>query len=168
MKTVVISNKNTSAVVIADAIQFLNANEPPTVKPQWAEDQTKLKETIKKLEDELKGLQKKNPQNAKVIAVEDHKSPNDIHIAIRGNVHSKGAMTQRGFIEVISRGPKPTIEKSSSGRLQLADWIANKDNPLTARVFVNRVWSHLFHQGIVSSTDNFGHTGQSPANPQIT
>lgn len=166
-EAVIISNKNTSAVVIADAIQFLNANEPPTVKPQWAEDQTKLKETIKKLEDELKGLQKKNPQNAKVIAVEDHKSPNDIHIAIRGNVHSKGAMTQRGFIEVISRGPKPTIEKSSSGRLQLADWIANKDNPLTARVFVNRVWSHLFHQGIVSSTDNFGHTGQSPANPKL-
>jgi hypothetical protein len=166
-ETVIISNKKTSAVVIADAIQFLNENELPTEKQQSTEDQTKLRGTIKKLEDELKELQKKSPQSAKVIAVEDHKIPNDIHIAIRGNAHSKGEKTQRGFIEVISRGPKPTIEKSSSGRLQLADWIANKDNPLTARVFVNRVWSHLFHQGIVSSTDNFGHMGQPPTNSKL-
>ena len=166
-ETVIISNKKTSAVVIADAIQFLNENELPTEKQQSTEDQTKLRGTIKKLEDELKELQKKSPQSAKVIAVEDHKIPNDIHIAIRGNAHSKGEKTQRGFIEVISRGPKPTIEKSSSGRLQLADWIANKDNPLTARVFVNRVWSHLFHQGIVISTDNFGHMGQPPTNSKL-
>ena len=166
-EAIIISNKNTSAVVIADAVQFLNENESPTPNPKWAEDQTKLKENIKKLENELKGLVKKSPQIIKVIAVEDQKSPDDIHIAIRGNVHNKGPKAQRGFIEVINRGPKPTIEKESSGRLQLAEWIANKDNPLTARVFVNRVWSHLFHQGIVSSTDNFGHTGQAPINSKL-
>lgn len=166
-EAVIISNKKTSAVVIADAIQFLNENELIPTNPQWAKDQTKLKENIKKLEGELKALQKKNPQSTKVIAVEDQKSPEDIHIAIRGNVHNKGTKTPRGFIEVISRSPMPTLEEGASGRLQLADWIANNDNPLTARVFVNRVWSHLFHQGIVSSTDNFGHTGQPPANSKL-
>ncbi|MDG1853668.1 MAG: DUF1553 domain-containing protein, partial [Verrucomicrobiales bacterium] len=166
-EAVVISNKNTSAVVIADAIQFLNANNPPIAKPQLVEHQSKLKEKLKKLEEELKRLQKKSPQSKKIIAVEDQKNPNDIHIAIRGNVHNKGLKTQRGFIEVIHRGAKPTIEKGSSGRLQLADWIANKENPLTARVFVNRIWSHLFHQGIVSSTDNFGHMGQAPTNSKL-
>jgi len=166
-EAVVISNKNTSAVVIADAIQFLSVNTPPIAKPKLVEDQSNLKENIKKLEEELKELQKKSPQSTKIIAVEDQKSPNDIHIAIRGNVHNKGPKTQRGFIEVIHRGPKPTIEKGTSGRLQLADWIANKENPLTARVFVNRIWSHLFHQGIVSSTDNFGHMGQSPTNSKL-
>ena len=166
-EAIIISNKNTSAVVIADAVQLLNENEKPTENPQWAKDQSKLKENLKKLENELKGLQKQNPQSPQVIAVEDHKSPDDIHIAIRGNVHNKGEKTKRGFIEVINRGPIPTIEKGSSGRLQLANWIASKDNPLTARVFVNRVWSHLFHQGIVASTDNFGHTGQPPTHSKL-
>ena len=166
-EAVVISNKSTSAVVIADAIQLLNENQIPTTTQQTVKDQSKLNEALKKLENKLKELQKQSPQSPKVIAVEDHKSPDDITIAIRGNVHNKGEKIKRGFIEVINRGPKPTIEKGSSGRLQLANWIASKDNPLTARVFVNRVWSHLFDQGIVTSTDNFGHTGQTPTHSKL-
>ena len=59
------------------------------------------------------------------------------------------------------------IRSTESGRKELAEWIASKDNPLTARVFVNRVWSHLFGRGIVPTPDNFGAAGQPPSNPAL-
>jgi len=63
--------------------------------------------------------------------------------------------------------PKPEIPKGSSGRLQLADWVASFDNPLTARVYANRVWRHLFGRGIVATPDNFGEMGRRPTHPQL-
>jgi hypothetical protein len=62
---------------------------------------------------------------------------------------------------------KQPVISSGSGRRELADWIASADNPLTARVYVNRVWQHLFGRGIVASPDNFGSTGQSPSHPEL-
>src|SRR5690606_31337929 len=58
-------------------------------------------------------------------------------------------------------------DTSQSGRVELAGWIASADNPLTARVIVNRVWQHLSGQGIVPSVDNFGHLGQMPTHPEL-
>ena len=82
-------------------------------------------------------------------------------------MHSKGPKTPRSFIKVLYSGAPPRFPEKGSGRLQLADWIASKDNPLTARVYANRVWHHLFGRGIVSNTDNFGHTGQAPSNQSL-
>ena len=59
------------------------------------------------------------------------------------------------------------LPDNSSGRLELAEWLASKDNPLTARVMVNRVWGHLFGNSIVTSQNNFGTTGQPPSHPQL-
>jgi hypothetical protein len=56
---------------------------------------------------------------------------------------------------------------SSSGRLQLAEAIASRDNPLTARVYVNRVWHWMFGRGIVATVDNFGRMGQTPSHPEL-
>lgn len=52
-------------------------------------------------------------------------------------------------------------------RLQLADWIANEKNPLTARVIVNRIWQHHFGEGLVRSSNNFGYTGDKPTHPEL-
>jgi hypothetical protein len=72
----------------------------------------------------------------------------------------------RGVLQVVSKTP-PQIVAGSSGRLELAEWIASKDNPLTARVMVNRVWLHLFGRGLVPTAGNFGAAGQPPTHPEL-
>jgi hypothetical protein len=59
------------------------------------------------------------------------------------------------------------VNPKQSGRVELAAWIASRENPLTARVMVNRIWQHLFGAGIVESSDDFGKTGQAPANAAL-
>jgi hypothetical protein len=61
----------------------------------------------------------------------------------------------------------PKLTDKQSGRHELADWLASADNPLTARVFANRVWHHLFGAGIVRTMDNFGSTGELPSHPEL-
>ena len=89
----------------------------------------------------------------------------DSPVYTRGEVDKPGAVVPRGVLQVVSTS-HPTI-RSGSGRLELANWIASPDNPLTARVMVNRVWLHLFGRGIVPTPDNFGAAGQPPTNPQL-
>ncbi|MCP4776804.1 MAG: DUF1553 domain-containing protein, partial [Planctomycetaceae bacterium] len=74
----------------------------------------------------------------------------------------------RGFVSVCcDTESTPDLGKHESGRLQLARWLASPDHPLTARVYVNRVWRHLFGQGIVATPDNFGSMGQRPSHPKL-
>jgi hypothetical protein len=72
----------------------------------------------------------------------------------------------RGTLQVMSKSALK-ITSGQSGRLDLANWIASKDNPLTARVSVNRVWLHLFGRGLVPTADNFGAAGQPPSHPEL-
>jgi hypothetical protein len=89
----------------------------------------------------------------------------DSPVFTRGEVDKPGAVVPRGVLQVVTTSP-PKV-RSGSGRLELADWIASPDNPLTARVMVNRAWLHLFGRGIVPTPDNFGAAGQPPTNPQL-
>ncbi|HEY1190563.1 MAG TPA: DUF1549 domain-containing protein [Gemmata sp.] len=72
----------------------------------------------------------------------------------------------RGTLQVMSNSPLK-IKNGTSGRLELAEWIASKDNALTARVMANRVWLHLFGTGLVPTADNFGAAGQAPTHPEL-
>ena len=77
-----------------------------------------------------------------------------------------GPSVPRGFVTVITP-QKATIPSSHSGRLELANWFASKQNPLTARVAVNRIWHHLFGVGLVPTTDNFGAMSELPSHPEL-
>jgi hypothetical protein len=91
----------------------------------------------------------------------------DTTVRIRGEEERHGPVVPRGFLSLVNVPNPPTIPANHSGRLELAQWITNPGNPLTSRVYVNRVWQHLFGTGIVSSVDNFGTTGDQPSNPQL-
>ena len=111
-----------------------------------------------------KNGQSKKPEDALHI-VRDVKKPADIPVHIRGNVDTKGAMVPRSFPAVMSN--TETRFTSGSGRLELARAIASRDNPLTARVIVNRVWGELFGRGLVATRSNFGSLGEQPTHPAL-
>jgi hypothetical protein len=88
-------------------------------------------------------------------------------IYIRGNPYAPGEVMPRGTIRVASWDKLPTIPAGQSGRLQLADWLADKRNPLTPRVAVNRIWQKLLGEGLVRSVDYFGTRGEKPSHPEL-
>ncbi|MBI3822624.1 MAG: DUF1553 domain-containing protein, partial [Planctomycetes bacterium] len=94
----------------------------------------------------------------------DSGSGHDQAIFTRGDCMKPGEKTPRRYVEVLAREP---IKTTGSGRLELAEMIASKDNPLTARVMVNRVWHHLFGAGLVRTVDDFGHVGELPSHPEL-
>jgi hypothetical protein len=93
-------------------------------------------------------------------------------VLIRGNAHAPGAAVEPGFPTVLGfpdpSTPRPAKEAPSSGRRTvLANWIAAADNPLTARVLMNRLWQHHFGRGIVPTPNDFGKFGQMPTHPEL-
>jgi Protein of unknown function (DUF1553)/Protein of unknown function (DUF1549)/Planctomycete cytochrome C len=123
---------------------------------------------VQELEAEEKKFTAETPPSPGLaMAVRDEDTPADVPINIRGNPHAPGPLVSRGFIQVASLGPMPAIPASRSGRLELAQWLSAPQHPLTARVFVNRVWLHLFGEGQVRSVDDFGAQGERPSHPEL-
>ena len=85
-------------------------------------------------------------------------------IHVRGRYDRLGEVQPRGFPAIFAAQP-PTV--TGSGRLALAKWVANAENPLTARVMANRVWQHHFWEGIVRTPNNFGKLGEAPTHPDL-
>jgi len=107
------------------------------------------------------------PAMPQVYAAEDMPYAEDARMAVRGDAHQLGEFAPRGFLKAVAYGPMPEIAPQSSGRRELAEWIASDKNPLTARVYVNRIWHHLFGDGIVATTENFGARGEAPTHPEL-
>lgn len=102
------------------------------------------------------------------MGVRDYDEPQDVPVYYRGDLTKPtDAVVPRGFPRIVALSDSPVIPTNSSGRLQLAEWITDPQNPLTARVVVNRVWQHLFGEGIVATPDNLGHLGSRPTNPEL-
>lgn len=114
---------------------------------------------------EKPGVQAKQLNPGTVHVVEDG-TPTDLNVFIRGNVESKGPVVPRRFLRVLCSTEPPPF-KEGSGRKELAEAIASADNPLTARVLVNRVWGQFFGQPLVSTPSNFGHRGSKPSHPEL-
>ena len=91
--------------------------------------------------------------------------PSNSPMYVRGDVDKPGDVVPRSVPHIVSDSV-PAIG-SGSGRKELADWLVARDNPLTSRVMVNRVWAHLFGRGLVPTLDNFGLAGQSPSHPEL-
>jgi cytochrome c553 len=100
------------------------------------------------------------------MTVADAEKPRDTNVYLRGDRNKKGAVAPRQFLEILA-GPDRQPFYEGSGRRELALAIANRTNPLTPRVLVNRVWLHHFGAGIVSSPDDFGNMAEKPTHPEL-
>ena len=100
------------------------------------------------------------------MGVQEKGAPRNARVLVRGEIDQAAEYVERGFPQVLC-STSVKIDADKSGRLELARWVGSDDNPLAARVMVNRVWQHLIGQGIVTSTENFGVTGQAPSHPEL-
>jgi hypothetical protein len=124
----------------------------------------KITKTIAETKTRLKQVSDTVPFE-EAYAVADAKGA-DTRLQVRGDPERLGEVVPRGFLHVLGGQtlPKGT---SVSGRLELANWIADPANPLTARVMVNRLWQHHFGRGLVSTPNDFGTRGQQPSHPEL-
>ncbi len=134
------------------------------------EGEQKKKETPKdkkdKLAEEITALKKGLPAPFKVMGVTEYPTQ-DVKVHLRGDYLTLGEEVPRGVPAIWTEGEKVAMPEKQSGRLELARWIASADNPLTARVIVNRLWRWHFGRGIVPTPDNFGGLGEKPTHPKL-
>jgi mono/diheme cytochrome c family protein len=110
----------------------------------------------------------KTPKPASFIhALKDIAKPVSMRVHIRGNPGTLGEEAPRRTLAILGGDDGRPFANGQSGRLELARAIASKDNPLTARVLVNRIWQHHFGQGLVRTASNFGARGERPTHPEL-
>ena len=176
--TVVLTTQGTDdGVVIADAIIWrlvTGASQKEVVGGQESvkiaaanREAAAAKMEVDRLKKEVKSLKQSMPKRQVAMAPRDGDSPADIHVAIRGMTHQKGDLVPRGVLQVATWEGLQPVKTKASGRVELAEWIAHEENPLTARVIANRVWYWTMGRGIVASVDNFGTTGDYPTHPEL-
>jgi hypothetical protein len=128
------------------------------------------KEKLEKQLDEAKKAAETNrnasPPYEMAYAVAEGKKPEDAMVQMKGDPAKPGPVVKRRFLTVLGGAELPATEKGS-GRLQLAAWLTDRQNPLAARVMVNRIWQHHFGRGIVPTPNDFGRQGKPPTHPEL-
>lgn len=170
---VTIRNDNTDGYVLADAIEFLPLGDGAQDSDQERQADDQIAVAQAKVDQLKKALSDHNadapPPLPFAMAPRDFPTEKiaDSPIHIRGEVRNLGTVIPRGFLQVCSPGNASIESPQGSGRLELAHWLTDPDNPLVSRVLANRIWMHLFGEGIVRTVDNFGSRGQRPSHPEL-
>jgi hypothetical protein len=154
--------------VAVDEIRFVDDGwQPPKDSTGNKLPPSDIREDLTTEAAKIASIEKDIPAPMPVLAAIDGDGL-DGRIHIRGNTKALGDVVPRRFLTAIAGGNQPPIAPGAgSGRLELARRIASRDNPLFARVAINRVWHHLFGRGIVASVDNFGVLGDQPSHPEL-
>ena len=130
--------------------------------PDFAMDEA-LTARIKQAREEIASLAKKAFPVARAYTMAERAAPVSAQLAIRGDYRALGSEVAPGVPAVL-----PLMrEGDKAARLQFAEWIASDQNPLTARVEVNRIWQELFGRGLVETAENFGTQGEAPSHPEL-
>jgi hypothetical protein len=137
------------------------------------EKEPKAKERLPKLADEIKALEASKRTLPEIRAFYDLPGEVKTHLLKRGDYLQPGPEVQPGVLRVLANAKafavpeRPKDAKTSGRRLAFAKWLTSPEHPLTARVFVNRLWLHHFGVGLVATPDNFGKTGAPPSHPEL-
>jgi hypothetical protein len=107
------------------------------------------------------------PRDDAPPALVDAATPYDPHVFLRGNAGNPGPKVDRRFLTILAADGKPPAFQHGSGRREMAEAIASSENPLTARVWANRVWGHLFGDPLVATPSDFGVRGAAPTHPEL-
>ncbi len=169
-------NKNATPLITLSASAEVPESEPAATK-SGAEESERLKRIearnparAAKLRQQAAGKKQRGTTPVaenQCMGVQEGR-PANISVLVRGELSQPGEVVPRGFVSVLDAGAAaPQIPANESGRMELAQWLTSPSNPLTARVEVNRIWLHLFGQGLVRTADNFGASGDLPTNPQL-
>jgi mono/diheme cytochrome c family protein len=150
------------------------AKRKAEVEKYRAEHKDELAKGNRKFRDGLRALQKKVDQwqatapfaPPRAMVLQDLPNPVTPQVFLRGNPNNHGPSVPRQFLEVVA-GEKRQPFRQGSGRLELARAIVDRDNPLTARVMVNRIWLHHFGAGLVRTPSDFGLRGEPPTHPEL-
>jgi cytochrome c553 len=151
----------------ADQRVFLNDPDKSKGGPAREKKLTANRQKINKIQADLIALNDPAANGPVAMGAREAKIVGNTEIRIRGEAEKPGPAVPRGFLSAIQLPIVLKIDPKHSGRIELAQWLTSKENPLTPRVMVNRVWKHLFGKGLVSSVDNFGVTGDRPSHPEL-
>lgn len=135
--------------------------------PNGRPKQQMARQRLNRAQQELSTLTDPAVKGKVAYGVREGKKVGDIEARIRGEAEKLGPVVPRGFLSIVHYDDEPKINSYQSGRLELAYWLTSEKNPLTRRVVVNRIWQHLFQQGIVTTVDNFGVNGDRPSHPEL-
>ncbi|MDX1962140.1 MAG: DUF1553 domain-containing protein [Pirellulales bacterium] len=147
---------------LADEIGKLDES----IKGAEGEEKSRQEQARKVAKERLQQLREAPPAFETAYAVTDAEKRADAAIQLKGNPAQTGDVVPRHFPEVLG-GQKLPPDHPTSGRELLAEWIVAPENPLAARVIVNRVWQHHFGRGIVPTPNDFGKQGQPPTHPEL-
>ena len=147
-------------------VQLAKTPDTKNIRIQKDKSEDRIQQLSKRIKDQ-KADDVAAEDGEQTMAVLDDASPDDTQLRIRGEPGDRGETVSRGFLTIGSVGHIPELDRATSGRLALAEWLTQDDNPLTARVAVNRIWQHLFGHGLVATVDNFGANGDRPTHPEL-
>ena len=151
---------NAALPPVADSARDSHRAQVTAIRQQLAA----LQADVEKTKQELNTLLVDGPGEMAYGVVEG--TPHNARVQVRGEMDRPGEETPRGFIKVLGGG-QLSPDAEGSGRLELAQWLTRPDNPLTARVMVNRIWQYHFGRGLVKTPNDFGVRGQPPTHPEL-
>jgi hypothetical protein len=150
------------------AAKEMMAKIDPAKRQQLQRAERELYRDINNLETQHPGAPARAHALFDVNVTNPRLKPKDYPVLVRGEVGNRGDLVPRRFLEVLSPDPKKRPEwRDGSGRLQLALAIADPKNPLTARVFVNRMWQQHWGVGFVETPDDLGNMSSAPTHPEL-
>ncbi len=139
---------------------------PPKVKPIELIRSADAKDQIAAIQKQLAEMKASGPPEPDMACAVAEGQSVDQKVFARGDYNNPTEDAPKAFPTLLARPTDPPV-KTTSGRLELANWLAGPQNPLPARVMVNRIWAWHFGDGIVRTPDNFGKMGDRPSNPEL-
>jgi hypothetical protein len=148
-------------------VRLRKLNREKDSPPKEGRTREAINAEIEEVKGRLKELDAYPPKVEKAYAVAEG-TPHDAPLFRKGEPSKPGPVIPRGFLQVLGGQKLPAqVAATESGRLELAGWLVDPANPLTARVMVNRIWQHHFGRGLVATPNDFGARGRPPTHPEL-